>query len=85
VITAGHGTNELLARLAGSDLQIPISRDRPSEAKYFVPPADERHQFTSEVMPVIAYLDTGVYLHPIVEDVLDVDSATTTWSATTTS
>lgn len=71
VITAGHGTNDLLALLAGCDLRIPISRDRPSEAKYFVPPADARHQFTSEVMPVIAYLDTGVYLHPIVEGVID--------------
>jgi len=71
VITAGHGTNEVLALLPGSTLQIPLSKDRPSDAKYFVPPADVRHQFTSDVMPVIAYLDTGVYLHPIVEGLID--------------
>jgi sarcosine oxidase/L-pipecolate oxidase len=71
VITAGHGTNELLARLAGCGLQLPITKDRPSEAKYFVPPASVRGQFTSDVMPVIAYLDTGIYLHPIVDGLVD--------------
>jgi glycine/D-amino acid oxidase-like deaminating enzyme len=30
-----------------------------------------RHRFTSDVMPVIAYLDTGIYLHPIVEGLID--------------
>lgn len=71
VVTAGHGTNELLRKLEGCDLQVPITRDRPSEAKYYVPPAPARAQFTSDAMPVIAYLDTGVYLHPIVEGVVD--------------
>ena len=50
---------------------MPISRDRPSEAKYFDPPADRRAPFTSDVMPVIAYLDTGVYVHPIVDGVIE--------------
>jgi sarcosine oxidase/L-pipecolate oxidase len=71
VVTAGHGTNDVLARLEGNVLQVPLARDRPSEAKYFVPPATERHRFTSDAMPVIAYLDTGVYVHPIVEGVVD--------------
>lgn len=71
VITAGHGTNEVLSLLSGSGLQIPITKDRPSEAKYFVPPDDVRHRFISDVMPVMAYLDTGVYVHPIVEGVMD--------------
>jgi glycine/D-amino acid oxidase-like deaminating enzyme len=71
VITAGHGTNDVLRLLPGSSLQIPITKDRPSEARYFTPPAQTRHQFTSDVMPVIAYLDTGVYLHPIVEGLID--------------
>jgi sarcosine oxidase/L-pipecolate oxidase len=71
VITAGHGTNDVLARLAGCSLQLPITKDRPSEAKYYVPPAALRSQFTSEVMPVIAYLDTGIYLHPIVDGLVD--------------
>lgn len=71
VVTAGHGTNAVLAQVPGCTLQVPITKDRPSEAKYLVPPADERHHFTSDVMPVIAYLDTGIYLHPIVDGVVD--------------
>ena len=71
VITAGHGTNDVLARIDGATLQVPITKDRPSEAKYFVPPEGERHRYTSDAMPVIAYLDTGVYVHPIVEGVID--------------
>ena len=71
VVTAGHGTNEVLARLPGCELQIPLSKDRPSEAKYVVPPAETRERFTAEAMPVIAYLDTGIYCHPIVDGVVD--------------
>jgi len=71
VITAGHGTNDVLSLLPDCSLQIPITKDRPSDAKYFVPPAEVRHLFTSDVMPVIAYLDTGIYLHPIVEGLID--------------
>jgi glycine/D-amino acid oxidase-like deaminating enzyme len=71
VITAGHGTNDVLALLPGNELRVPITKDRPSDAKYFVPPPGRRHLFTSDVMPVIAYLDTGIYLHPIVEGLID--------------
>jgi sarcosine oxidase len=71
VVTAGHGTNDVLAKLPGCDLQVPLAKDRPSEARYFTPPADERERFTSEAMPVIAYLDTGIYCHPIVDGVVD--------------
>ena len=71
VVTAGHGTNEVLAKLPGCGLQIPITKDRPSEAKYFVPPAAVRDRFTAGAMPVIAYLDTGIYCHPIVEGLVD--------------
>ena len=71
VVTAGHGTNDVLAALVGSTLQVPITKDRPSEAKYFFPHADARHRFTADVMPVIAYLDAGIYCHPIVEGLVD--------------
>ena len=71
VVTAGHGTNEVLSRLAGCTLQVPITRDRPSEARYFLPPADTRERFTADVMPVVAYLDTGIYCHPIVPGLVD--------------
>jgi len=71
VVAAGHGTNDVLARLAGATLQVPITRDRPSEAKYYTPPADDRDRFTADAMPVVAYLDAGIYCHPIVDGVVD--------------
>jgi glycine/D-amino acid oxidase-like deaminating enzyme len=71
VVTAGHGTNEVLAALEGCALRVPITRDRPSEAKYFVPPPGARHRFTADAMPVIAYLDAGIYCHPIVDGLVD--------------
>jgi sarcosine oxidase len=70
VVTAGHGTNDVLASL-GAPLHVPLTRDRPTEAKYVVPPADERARFSADAMPVIAYLDTGIYVHPIVPGVVD--------------
>ena len=71
VVAAGHGTNGLLSLLPGCDLQIPIARDRPREAKYLVPPARDRDRFTADAMPVIAYLDAGIYCHPIVDGLVD--------------
>jgi sarcosine oxidase len=71
VVTAGHGTNDVLATIGGCDLRVPIARDRPSEAKYLTPPPELRHRFTADAMPVIAYLDTGIYCHPIVNGLVD--------------
>jgi glycine/D-amino acid oxidase-like deaminating enzyme len=71
VVAAGHGTNDVLEALPGCTLRAPITRDRPSEAKYFFPRAADRHRFTAGVMPVIAYLDAGIYCHPIVEGLVD--------------
>jgi glycine/D-amino acid oxidase-like deaminating enzyme len=71
VVTAGHGTNDVLRLLPGCTLRVPIAKDRPSEAKYFVPSADTRPQFTAGAMPVIAYLDAGIYCHPIVDGLVD--------------
>jgi glycine/D-amino acid oxidase-like deaminating enzyme len=69
VVTAGHGTNDVLSLLPACALQVPIAKDRPSEAKYFVPRARER--FTAGAMPVVAYLDTGIYCHPIVDGLVE--------------
>lgn len=71
VVTAGHGTNQVLERLEGARLRVPITRDRPIEARYFTPPASTRAQFVAGAMPVIAYLDAGIYCHPIVEGLID--------------
>ena len=67
VITAGWGTNALLQTIAGCSLQFPLTPDRPSQSKYFIPPVGKRQQFTSDVLPVFAYLDVGIYGHPIYE------------------
>ncbi|HKO25874.1 MAG TPA: FAD-binding oxidoreductase, partial [Solirubrobacteraceae bacterium] len=71
VVTAGHGTNDVLGRLDGAVLEVPLTRDRPIEAKYFTPPASVRGQFASDAMPVIAYLDAGIYCHPIIAGLID--------------
>jgi len=71
VVTAGHGTNDVLARLEGASLHVPITRDRPIEAKYFTPPPGTRDRFASDAMPVIAYLDAGIYCHPVVDGLID--------------
>jgi sarcosine oxidase len=71
VVAAGHGTNDLLARLPGCRLRVPLTRDRPSEAKYLIPPAHARERFVAGAMPVVAYLDAGIYCHPIVDGLVD--------------
>src|SRR5579859_382241 len=67
VVTAGHGTNDVLKQTTDCDIQFPIIPDRPSQCKYFIPPVEKRAQFTAGALPVFAYLDVGIYGHPIYE------------------
>jgi glycine/D-amino acid oxidase-like deaminating enzyme len=67
VITAGWGTNDILGLIEGCETQFPLKPDRPSQSKYFIPPAHKRHMFTPDVLPVFAYLDVGIYGHPLYE------------------
>jgi N-methyl-L-tryptophan oxidase len=67
VLSAGLGTNELLARIDGCDLRLPMRPDRPSESKYQLPPPAKREMFTPDRLPVFAYLDVGIYGHPMLE------------------
>jgi glycine/D-amino acid oxidase-like deaminating enzyme len=67
VITAGLGTNGMLARVDGCDLRLPLRPDRPSESKYFIPSSETRAQFMPDQLPVFAYLDVGIYGHPMLE------------------
>lgn len=71
VVCAGHGTNDVLSRMQGARLSVPLTRDRPIEARYYRPPAGIRERYVSPAMPVVAYLDAGIYCHPIVEGVID--------------
>jgi N-methyl-L-tryptophan oxidase len=65
VITAGWGTNDILDRIEGCALRFPLTPDRPSQSKYFIPPMHKQAQFTPDVLPVFAYLDVGIYGHPL--------------------
>ena len=67
VIVAGLGTNDLLKQVQGCTVQFPLIPDRPSQCKYFMPPAARRAEFTTDALPVFAYLDVGIYGHPIYE------------------
>jgi sarcosine oxidase len=67
VITAGLGTNDVLGLLPGCQVRFPLQPDRPSQSKYFIPPAGERDRFTERALPVFAYLDVGIYGHPLYE------------------
>jgi glycine/D-amino acid oxidase-like deaminating enzyme len=67
VLTAGLGTNALLARIDGCDLRLPLRPDRPNESKYLIPPPAKRAMFTPDRLPVFAYLDVGIYGHPMLE------------------
>ncbi|HEX9131151.1 MAG TPA: FAD-dependent oxidoreductase [Ktedonobacteraceae bacterium] len=65
VVTAGLGTNDVLQCIDGCALRFPLIPDRPSQCKYFIPLAEKRAMFTSDALPVFAYLDAGIYGHPI--------------------
>ncbi len=67
VVTAGWGTNDILGLIEGCETQFPLVPDRPSQSKYFIPPAHKRQLFTPDVLPVFAYLDVGIYGHPLYE------------------
>lgn len=65
VITAGLGTNDVLKRIEGCAIRFPLTPDRPSQCKYFIPPKEKRAMFVPEGLPVFAYLDVGIYGHPM--------------------
>jgi len=65
VITAGLGTNDALGLVPGCSVRFPLRPDRPTQSKYFIPPAGTRSQFTEAALPVFAYLDIGIYGHPM--------------------
>lgn len=65
VLTSGVWTNELLKCIKKNNLTFPITLDRPQECKYIYPPKKEITRFLPENFPGIAYLDVGIYLHPI--------------------
>jgi glycine/D-amino acid oxidase-like deaminating enzyme len=67
VVTAGLGTNDVLGLVPGCTVRFPLSPDRPTQSKYFIPPPGSEAMFSETVMPVFAYLDIGIYGHPVYE------------------
>jgi len=67
VVTAGLGTNDVLQCIVDCTVRFPLIPDRPSQCKYFIPPTEKRAMFTTDALPVFAYLDVGIYGHPIYE------------------
>jgi glycine/D-amino acid oxidase-like deaminating enzyme len=65
VVTAGLGTNDVLGLLPGCSVRFPLRPDRPSQSKYFIPAPADRDRFTERALPVFAYLDVGIYGHPL--------------------
>ncbi len=68
VITSGLWTNDVVQTIDGCTLRFPLTPDRPSQCKYYIPPSHRKDQFMSDCLPVFAYLDVGIYGHPIYED-----------------
>ncbi|HSW89194.1 MAG TPA: FAD-dependent oxidoreductase [Candidatus Saccharimonadales bacterium] len=65
VITAGVWENEVLGFIKNCRTAFPISKDRPQECKYVYPQKKDRYLFMPDRFPVFAYLDVGIYGHPI--------------------
>lgn len=64
VIAAALGTNKILSSLEKCELQLPLSADKPLECQYIFP-NDTNGLFNENKLPVFAYLDVGIYGHPI--------------------
>ncbi|HSW96831.1 MAG TPA: FAD-dependent oxidoreductase [Candidatus Saccharimonadales bacterium] len=65
VITAGIWENDILRNIKNCTTILPISKDRPQECKYIYPQEKDRSLFMPDTFPVFAYLDVGIYGHPI--------------------
>lgn len=65
VISAGRGTNDVLQIVDKNKLLFPITFDKPQEKKYYYPTKDIFDQFLPKNFPIFAYLDIGIYGHPI--------------------
>lgn len=64
VITAGSWTNSVIKLIQGCKTQFPITLDKPKQCKYFIPKSNI-YKFTPSKFPVFAYLDVGIYGHPM--------------------
>jgi glycine/D-amino acid oxidase-like deaminating enzyme len=64
IVTAGCGTAEVCRKIEGVATNMTITPDRPFELKYFF---TEDEAYSSKKLPVFAFLDLGIYVHPVFE------------------
>ncbi|MGH7453678.1 MAG: FAD-dependent oxidoreductase, partial [bacterium] len=65
IITAGLWTNEVLERIQDCGVRFSVRPDRPRECKYVIPPRNLERNYYPDRFPVFAYLDVGIYGHPL--------------------
>ena len=65
VITAGVWANDILAIIKNNIRTFPITPAKRKECRYYYPTPSTEEWFLPEKFPVFAYLDIGIYGHPI--------------------
>lgn len=65
VIEAGAGTNEVLEKFNKS-YQLPLNLVKPNPAMYFQVTSTNENNYSIPQLPVFAYLDIGIYGHPMI-------------------
>lgn len=67
IVVAGLGTVEVCKKIKDQSFILPIRGERPFELKYFFP--ERPAGYVSNIFPIFAFLDVGIYGHPIIEGV----------------
>ena len=67
-ITAGVWINDMLGLVRDFDIpRFPITPVKPPKTVYFLPKKSKRNLFSIKRCPVFAYLDVGIFGHPMFE------------------
>lgn len=69
VITAGVWVNDVLKLFGLPNLSLPVTAVTPPQTAYFIPNSTDYNEFTADRFPVFAYLDVGIFGHPIIPGV----------------
>lgn len=66
VMTPGRWINKVLAKVEGlGSFQIPLNLEKPLQSRYILLPPKLEERYSSSQFPVFAYLDVGIYGHPV--------------------
>jgi glycine/D-amino acid oxidase-like deaminating enzyme len=67
-VTSGRFVNDVVGLVKNNTLQFPITPFWPKESKYYYPKKAIVKNFFPDKFPVFAYLDAGIYGHPIFDE-----------------